>query len=103
MPAPEQRCIYVGFGDLILAYPDAPPAVEEGQPQAPSYKPQASIVHGVLLLPPSLLSTPSSLLSVDGRTVLELKPGANDVRALAPGVYFVREEPQAVRKVVIAR
>jgi len=41
---------------------------------------------------------------------MDLKPGANDVRALAPGVYFVREElqasspkPQAVRKVVVAR
>jgi hypothetical protein len=35
--------------------------------------------------------------------VLELKPGANDVRALAPGVYFVREaqaQAQAVRKIV---
>jgi len=50
------------------------------------------------------------LLDVSGRKVMDLKPGANDVRALAPGVYFVREElqasspkPQAVRKVVVAR
>jgi len=45
------------------------------------------------------------LLDVSGRKVLELHPGANDVRALAPGVYFVREaqaqaQAQAVRKVV---
>jgi hypothetical protein len=40
--------------------------------------------------------------------VLDLHPGANDVSHLAPGVYFVREEPQAsgskpqaVRKVVL--
>jgi hypothetical protein len=25
-----------------------------------------------------------------GRQVMALKPGANDVRSLAPGVYFVR-------------
>jgi hypothetical protein len=42
--------------------------------------------------------------------VLNLHPGANDVRALAPGVYFVREElqasgpkPQAIRKVVLTK
>jgi hypothetical protein len=41
---------------------------------------------------------------------MNLKPGANDVRALAPGVYFVREaqgqaqaQAQAIRKIVIAR
>jgi hypothetical protein len=42
--------------------------------------------------------------------VLDLRPGANDVRALAPGVYFVHEEtqaanlkPQAIRKVIVTR
>jgi len=50
----------------------------------------------------------AELADVSGRRVLDLHPGANDVRALAPGVYFVREEPQAsgrtpqpVRKVVL--
>jgi hypothetical protein len=50
------------------------------------------------------------LLDISGRKVLALSPGANDVRGLAPGVYFVREEPQtashkpqAVRKVVLTR
>jgi hypothetical protein len=67
----------------------------------------ATIVRGCLLLPP-LLSAPSSLLSADGRKVLELRASANDVRALAPGVYFVMEaqaqaQAQAVRKVVITR
>ena len=48
-----------------------------------------TIVRGVLLLPP-LLSPSSSLLSIDGRKVLDLRPGANDVSRLAPGGYFVR-------------
>jgi len=50
------------------------------------------------------------LLNVAGRRVTELRPGPNDIRALAPGVYFVRSPrtddggPEGtVRKVVIAR
>jgi hypothetical protein len=42
------------------------------------------------------------LLDACGRKVLDLKPGANDVRALAPGVYFVRESP-AIRRVTVLR
>jgi hypothetical protein len=41
---------------------------------------------------------------------MELHAGANDVSSLAPGVYFVREEPQApslkphpVSKVIISK
>ena len=50
----------------------------------------------------------AELLDIGGRKVLGLKPGANDVRALSPGVYFVREaqsqaQAQTVRKVVIQR
>jgi len=52
----------------------------------------------------------TELLDVSGRKVMELQPGANDVRDLAPGVYFVRSwpsavsrKPSAVTKVVIAR
>jgi len=48
------------------------------------------------------------LLDAAGRKVLDLHPGANDVRSLVPGVYFVREpraqaQTQAVRKIVIVR
>jgi hypothetical protein len=70
----------------------------------------ATIVRRVLFLPPSSFRLhPSALLSVAGRKVLDLKPGANDVGALAPGVYFVREAVSGersavgVRKVVITR
>jgi hypothetical protein len=72
-----------------------------------------TIARGVLFLAEATSHKPqaASLLDICGRNVLDLKPGPNDVRALAPGVYFVREEPQAsshkpqaaVRKVVIAR
>jgi hypothetical protein len=52
----------------------------------------------------------AELLDAAGRKVMDLKPGANDVRALVPGVYFVRAEPSAVdrqpsavAKVVVTR
>jgi len=50
----------------------------------------------------------AALLDISGRKVRALKPGANDVRHLTPGVYFVREaqaraQAQAVRKVVLTR
>ena len=52
------------------------------------------------------------LLDISGRKVLGLKPGANDVSRLAPGVYFVSEQSAVsskqmrtcrVRKVVLTR
>jgi len=61
-----------------------------------------SIVRGVLWLPRDMgLGTRSglsdnpvmsraALLDIGGRKVTDLRPGPNDVRALAPGVYFVR-------------
>ena len=44
------------------------------------------------------------LLDVSGRRAMELRPGPNDVRGLAPGVYFVRSEPRGpsgLRKVIL--
>ncbi|MEO0080991.1 MAG: hypothetical protein ABIL25_01705 [candidate division WOR-3 bacterium] len=71
-----------------------------------------TIVRGSLFLPSALLSTRYSLLTPDGRKAMDLQPGNNDIRHLAPGVYFVREysafsaqqsELSAVRKVVVTR
>jgi hypothetical protein len=68
------------------------------------------VIRGVLYVPEASSHKPqaASLLDASGRKVLDLHPGANDVRALAPGVYFVREKPQAtspkpqaVRKIVL--
>ena len=61
-----------------------------------------TIVHGVLFLPPPTFTLHSSLFSLSGEKVLDLHAGANDVRALAPGVYFARAA-SIVRKVVLAR
>ncbi len=69
-----------------------------------------TIVRGVLPLEPASgegrMAT-GELLDISGRKVTDLHAGANDVRYLAPGVYFVRRiqaqaQAQAVRKVIIA-
>ncbi|MEO0077501.1 MAG: hypothetical protein ABIK86_00675 [candidate division WOR-3 bacterium] len=82
-------------------------------------EPLATVIRGVLYLRPSPFPLPvgegqevrgqSLLLDVAGRQVMELRPGANDIRHLAPGVYFVCSGPSAAvgrtssgRKVVIA-
>jgi hypothetical protein len=73
--------------------------------------PHPTIVGGVLRVPEAGghgAPVRSILYDLNGRAVARLHSGANDVRALAPGVYFVRGEsqassakPQAVRKVVL--
>jgi len=86
--------------------------VEESQPQATGHKPQATVVRGVLDLEVDSRQQAeyrAELLDASGRKVMDLKPGANDVRALAPGVYFVRDEGRGTRdsgqthKVVVTR
>jgi hypothetical protein len=68
-----------------------------------------TIVRGVLFLPDSpglRVSASPCLLDASGRKVTALRPGPNDVSALSPGVYFVRErqaQALATRKVVLAR
>jgi hypothetical protein len=52
-----------------------------------------TIVHVVLFVAVARderQGTRDELLDVSGRKVLDLHPGANDVRALAPGIYFLR-------------
>jgi hypothetical protein len=80
---------------------------ESDRPQIQGLTPQATIVQSVLYLPQVTSPKPhasSGLLDISGRRVLDLRPGANDVSRLAPGVYFVRQaQAQAVRKVVLTK
>jgi hypothetical protein len=111
-PGTGAGCVFTGEGlqNLYWNSPWYAPGVAEAPKQitdrtAPRVGP--TIVHGVLFLPSSLLSPHSSLLSIDGRKVLDLRAGANDVSRLAPGVYFVRptsgsgRDPSRITKVVI--
>ncbi|UCG42829.1 MAG: hypothetical protein JSU73_13375, partial [candidate division WOR-3 bacterium] len=76
------------------------PGVAEKRPTAHSRQPTATVVRGVLIwsaTTPSLrnvgdiaLHSSAKMLDASGRVVAELQPGENDIRHLAPGIYFVR-------------
>jgi hypothetical protein len=81
--------------------------VSESRPEpGTAARPAPTVIRGVLVLGAvgSRQNTVyrAELLDAAGRAVMTLQPGANDVRALAPGVYFVREaQARAVRKIVL--
>ena len=111
---PVQNRVYVANnrGASISVLRDSiPPGMEESSmPRTAGSRPLPSIIRGVLFLPGAASHKPqaASLLDISGRKVTDLLAGANDVRALAPGVYFVREaqaqaQAQAIRKIVITR
>ena len=90
------------------------PAAIAEQPvqQLVDVQPSATIVRRVLFLAERPSSSPSAsyLLDISGRQVVALKPGANDVSRLSPGVYFIREGlgirgegPGKTRKIVVTR
>jgi hypothetical protein len=90
----------------------SPAVAEITRPKVRMTNGGATIVRGVLMLGAagSRQNTGyrAELVNIAGRKVLDLRPGANDVRALAPGVYFVREpqaqaQAPAVRKVIVTR
>ena len=92
---------------IVQKVPVGPPGIEacKGQPEtSPAI---ATFFRGVLFLPGDREPKAQecvALLDASGRTVMDLKPGPNDVRRLAPGVYFVREaQAPAMRKVVVTR
>jgi hypothetical protein len=93
------------YGSVFLRENVTPPGVAQTlDDERRTANVGATLVNGVLNLQPAIsnLQSEIDLLDACGRTVTALHPGANDVSTLSPGVYFVREEPQAVRKVVIA-
>jgi YVTN family beta-propeller protein len=117
--APPFRRMYVANEDgfsLSVIRDTVHSGVESPDDLPPVAKPAPTVIRGLLMLDglgtrselPGRNSAMSraALLDISGRKVLDLHSGANDVRALAPGVYFVREaqaQAQAVRKVVVTR
>ncbi|HDQ99942.1 MAG TPA: hypothetical protein ENN51_06635 [candidate division WOR-3 bacterium] len=114
--------VFVADGRGWLVLERYPPGVEEPPNERPSFAPPGpTVVRGVLnlsgaehnpILPgeSGLCPKPTQLLNATGRRVMDLQPGENDVRHLAPGVYFIRAEgPRgqgfkgSSRKVVIQR
>jgi hypothetical protein len=86
-------------------------AVEEPGTPGTRRAESATILSGTLRCQPTANgSQPSAeLLDITGRRIMELRSGINDIRHVAPGVYFVYEptadsrQPAAVRKVVVQR
>jgi len=108
---PQHRKMYVvdQDGQAILVVRDTSLAGFAGASAFTQSGTMPTIVRGVLFLPKSASPSSNFLMDISGRKVLDLLPGANDVRALAPGVYFIRgpktedERPGVVRKVVLTR
>jgi hypothetical protein len=98
------------FGDpaLRIRYLPLTGVEEKVRSEVRRVKERQTIVRRVLFLPVRPFTLHSSLVDLSGRRVALLGPGSNDVRHLAPGVYFVRavgcEPPGAsVYRVVISR
>jgi len=82
--------------------------IEEGGRAEVASRPP-TVVSGVLRMPAdngtrSEIGGPNSVMSlvdVSGRGVMDLVPGANDVRHLSPGVYYIRDENTGVSLKVV--
>ncbi|GEM_PF-245064 len=113
--APPHRKMYVvdQEGQAILVLRDTSLAGVYENPLSLQVRTLPTVVRGVLVLGAvgsgQNTGYRAELLDATGREVMDLAPGANDVRALAPGVYFVRSDDRAywgegrTRKVVVQR
>lgn len=90
-----------------LAGPHHSAGATEGQEPPPAgRRPDATVISGVLLMPGDRgpgTENRTALLDVSGREVIRVKPGPNDVNALAPGIYFIRADDAVFRRVVKLR
>ena len=108
--------LYTLFGDPALRVKHGfATGVAESQVPVPLHvAPTATIARGVLYLDaghvrdmteirPGIsdrVPNQPALLDAAGRIVMNLHPGANDVRHLAPGVYFVRQTSDVARVIL---
>ncbi|MEO0020883.1 MAG: hypothetical protein ABIK48_01760 [candidate division WOR-3 bacterium] len=103
---PLNRKIYISSPEdfAIYVFRDSLVGVEERGVVSSPAEAEPTLVRSILYLPERAGAAGKPVLvDITGRRVLELVPGANDVRGLTPGVYFVRSNAGVERKVVIAR
>lgn len=80
--------------------------IKEGLAILPDLHRGPTIVHGMLNLQAGrrqYAGYRAELLNAAGQKVIDLVPGANDIRRLVPGVYFIKGEWKGLSKVVIVR
>jgi hypothetical protein len=83
-----------------------PVGVTEKRPTAHCRQPTATVARGMWMLPGR---AGAEMLDITGQKVMDLSSGPNDIRHVAPGVYFLAERSavsgqlSAVRKVVVQR
>jgi hypothetical protein len=109
-PGSGGGCVFVSYASSDSMFWNAPWQTGVAEPVAPKAVRRdlaPSLVRGVLMMEDRGRKTEdrAELLDASGRRVIVLKPGANDVSRLAPGVYFVvRGSTLAPRnRVVIAK
>lgn len=106
-PADGKTYVAVSNRSSIAVISDSASAIRAQRAQSETIPSSSSVIRGAL---PLACPVPADLLDIAGRRVLELKAGENDIRHVAPGVYFLREgsrgqgfEGPSVRKVVIQK
>jgi photosystem II stability/assembly factor-like uncharacterized protein len=98
----------VGMGGVIISTHDGVGGIgETPNAEARATNRMPTVVRGVLFLPEAVggerLAVGAHLLDISGRKVLDLHPGANDIRHVSPGVYYiVGNRMSATARVVVA-
>jgi hypothetical protein len=93
-PGSGGGCVFVSYASSDSMFWNAPWQTGVAEPVAPKAAWRdltPSLVRGVLMTEDRGRKTEdrAELLDASGRRAMGLKPGANDVRTLAPGIYFV--------------
>jgi len=93
------------YGSVFLRRNITPAGVEETMSdKRGTMNTGTTLVRGVLSLPASRFNPHSSLFSLSGQKVMSLRPGANDVRRLPAGTYFISfESSGTARKILVQR
>ena len=95
---------WAGTDDGVFEYVFVPGTAEHTTPGVKTDPGSGTIVGRLLVLtrrPAAGLWNRTALFAPDGRTVLDLHDGANDVSHLAPGVYFLESGAEVERVVVV--
>jgi YVTN family beta-propeller protein len=101
--SPRWQRVFAGMGNSTVAvfHDTLPTGAGEGRPKKAVGANTPTFVGRHLQL---LGKHGADLLDITGRRVMSLQPGRNDIRAISPGIYFIRrDEDNSTTKVVVQR